>query len=1098
MINVLCLTWLLLSGPPPWDYATHFQQVTTDDGLSQSTIWQVIQDPTGFLWIGTTSGLNRYDGYRFIVYKSDPSDPNTLSDNQVRALARGGDGAIWVGTGFGLNRLDPETHRITRYFHEPDNPNSLSFNYITALVADADRGLWVGTRDGINYLDFKTNHFTRYQTGDDHAKGLLNDTIRSLAWDKSDRLWIGTNAGLFYFVDGAFYGIPVGEDGLSHRQVRALAVSKEAVWAGTTHGLNRINLESGRVTHFFKGDAKNQLKDDWINALTFDQMGHLWLGLRNGGLAHMNVESGACRHFLRDPLRNTTINANDIISVFIDQTNLLWAGSFTHGLSKLNLNQRRFNSYDTRLETNDRLREVQAIHEDHQGILWVGMQNGLARIQDPEQPAKMYTADGQPGSLSESQIHCIKEGPDQSLWVGTYAGGLNRYLPKQDAFKVYSDNQEGGVSHRSVFDLALDDRQRLWVATRKGLDLYHVETDLFVHIPYPDEETLRQRETGIYDLLTDKEGLIWLGTDGGGLCRFDPETGDFKRFRYLSGTTKTLAHDSVYSMLRIEDTLWIGTISGLRKMDIQNQTLTKEELMDGLNHSSVYSLVQDDDGRLWMSTTKGVIRYNPANPDEELLVFTISDGLASTDYFKNAGIKRGDGEILFGGIHGLNGFFSRTDGAKGTPPRVVLTSFKIMGREAELDRQISYTRALTLTHKQNMFSFEFAALDFRTPAKNRYVYQLEGFDQTWRSAGTRSFAEYSNLPGGSYTFKVKASGETGEQAQGVSIPLYISPPFWKTLPFQALIVVLLIFLVLGTHYYRAWKIKRSNEELEELVNIRSRELEEAKQELLDMAHRTGIFEIADGVLRQIIQQIRDVEESIKGIHDLARNSVVPGFVESNHFLKQHLSTEAVPGEQIFEFTHRYAEFIDQFEVERQNIHHKTLKLVQKADTMKDTISVQHAYATTPLYTQEIYIREMINDALKLESVDLASQGVKIRKHFRADPQYKTAKVKLMQVLTQVLQNSIEALKAHNPSEKIITIEVTKDDDDTIRIRIEDNGCGMSNEELEKAFTAGYSQWDGHSGLGLHEAVNAMRETGNDLMIESTGRGEGAAVTLLLR
>ncbi|CAM2005817.1 ligand-binding sensor domain-containing protein [Acanthopleuribacter pedis] len=1096
----LWLLTLLLLNP---DTTPIFTNLGSNDGLSQSTVWASLQDDLGFVWIATTEGLNRYDGHTFKVFKHDPNNPNSLADNQIRDLCLGNDDDFWMATANGLSRYIPKQNRFETYRNQQGEPDSLSYNY-TVCLAKSDDSLWIGTREGLNRMRFdQPGRFQRFRHDPQDPMSLNHNEVRGILFDRQKRLWVATFGGLAQFDPErqAFIRYPAGPGGLSHNQVRALAEDSEGfIWAGTSNGLNRFNPETQSWLHFYeKPNDNNSLHDDWINVIVADRESGLWIGTKDGGLHLYDSSTGDFTHYSRTPGLENTIAGNNIISLFIDRARMLWIGTYSAGVSKLDLKAtqiRKIELTDNSIEA----KEVQAMYLGRDETLWVGTQYGLIEHNQREQRTELHYHDPKrANSLSENQVLSIQADLQGRIWAGTYSGGLNRYLG-YDRFKHYRHNPKNSTSLASdiVLCLMLDKGGDLWLGTREGLSRYQASSDDFWHWTIPDGEQISRRQRAVITIHETKDGTLWLGTDGAGLIRYSPRGGDFTRFRQNLHNPNTLHSDVVNAVY--EDgagVIWLGTNAGLTRFEPGSSLFTTAGNTEGLPSGTVYAIIEGESKALWLSTNQGIFRYVPESGAHETRHFDVSDGLQSNDFFRGAVLKDPGGNLYFGGINGVNVFHPANLRYNEYEPPVVLTSFRIFDEPAPIPGDVAYLDAYKLSYKQNMLSFEFAALDYSAPRKNQYAYMLEGFDSEWIYSGSRNYAAYSNLDGGTYRLRIKGANNHGKWNEaGLSLQLTVTPPFWRTTWFLTLIIVLLVVAAIGSQRYWVSTMNKRNDRLQDLVETKTFELEQAKQKLLETAHQAGIFEIATGVLRQIKGQLESVKNEIKTIQtaNMKDNIAEIGFLagESRHIANGE--THTTPPEQLVDNIHQFQTRLQNNRIE---VAHAVQRLIEKVEGMKDTIAVQHQYATKPLYHQDVNLVALVEDALRLESARVSSLGVEIHKNFDVRSEVRLPKIKLLHVLSQVIRNSLDALEVGDAAILRMRIAIDQATEDTLRITLEDNGCGIEQENLERVFTAGWTTKTDRHGFGLHESVNAMREMHGELTIESPGKNRGTKVTLIL-
>ncbi|RMF68459.1 MAG: GGDEF domain-containing protein [Calditrichaeota bacterium] len=800
-------------------YNLRFERITVKDGLSQNSVTAVLQDRQGFLWVGTLDGLNRYDGYEFTVFRYAPADSNSLSANTVWALHEDGDGFIWVATvSGGLNRFDPRTERFKRYLHDPDDPGSISDDRVRAVFEDRRGNLWVGTRDGgLNLLDRASQRFRHFVHDANVPTSLSDNHIRSIAQDARGNLWIGTYSGGLdvlpaselakeddekQFVHFRFRGqgaAPAGRE-----RVEFVYVDRTGtVWAATygaglyrfvpEHSRTADAVPAGRLVQY-RHEPGNpaSLSNDFVECILEDEQGEVWVGTNAGGLNRFDRKTERFRAYRLEPDNPNSLSYDNIECLYIDVSGNLWIGTWGGGLNKLRRDAGQFGHLAHRPGRQRGLKHnyVRAVAEDVDGRLWIGTSGGGLTVLDRLRNDFRYFVHqaSVPWSLSSNDVRSVLQDRQGNIWVGTYGGGLN-LLKKENieegrfvSFRHQPGNPHS-LSDDHVWCIHEDDAGTLWLGTNRGLCRFDVRNGTFTTFRYQPAESGSLSHNIVRCVYQDRAGVLWLGTYGG-LTRYEPATGRMTSFRHDPRDSTSLSHNGVMSIY--EDragNLWVGTLGGgLNKFDRRKQRFVRYTVKDGLPNGFVHAIQEDEQGNLWLSSNKGLSRFSERNaPGARFRNFDVRDGLQSNEFNVGASCKTRKGELVFGGVNGLNIFQPSAIRDNPNPPAVVLTRFSVFNRPVRYPLALSVLDHISLSFKAHFFAFEFAALDFTDPAKNQYAYKMEGFDADWIRAGTRRYASYTNLNPGTYVFRVKASNSDGVwNDQGLAITVRIEPPFWQT------------------------------------------------------------------------------------------------------------------------------------------------------------------------------------------------------------------------------------------------------------------------------------------------------------------------------
>ncbi|RMI06835.1 MAG: hypothetical protein D6681_08190, partial [Calditrichaeota bacterium] len=684
-------------------------------------------------------------------------------------------------------------------------------------------------------------------------------------------LWIGTAKGLACLEKAdlrspalrIFPGHPLKSDLLEDgfiRGIYSLPGDERHLWIRTgSKALNRLDRETGTVQQFYftTGD-KEPIR---IGKVFQDREGNLWVLTENSGLwyghaARLKNWKGETRSYSgkqnrgagpfvaygHDPNDPHSLSDDAVTAVWEDRSGILWVGTRRGGLNKLNRRRNRFRHYAHTPEHAGSLSHnvVTAILEDDQGALWVGTAGGgLNRLFRDHNTGRvlrtrLFRHDPRnPGSLSHDYVTALYRDQSGNLWVGTLGGGLNRYDPESHSFVHYRHhpgipNSLTGDEINTIFE---DQYGQLWIGTNSGLTRFDRFTNTFTRYRHdPDDpHTLSDNEVwAIFEDHYSQGRTLWIGTRSGGLNRFDRSKEQFIRYTRRYDEPHSLSNQAICVIYQDEaGDLWFGTYSGgLNKFHRETEQFTFYTERDGLPNNMIFGILEDNHGMLWLSTNGGLSRFNPRTG--VFKNYDIYDGLQANEFTRGAYYKCPHGEMFFGGIHGLTSFYPDSVVDNPHVPPVAITAFSIYGEPApeKLGAALREGKPLELSYRQNFIAFEFAALDFTNPGKNRYAYKLEGFDADWIYCGTRRYVSYTNLPPGRYTFRVKGANNDGIwNTEGAALTLVVHPPFWRTWWFYLLTGALI--LGGGILGYRS-SVQRKLRRALELERVRAEENERVR------------------------------------------------------------------------------------------------------------------------------------------------------------------------------------------------------------------------------------------------------------------------------
>ncbi len=833
-----------------------------EHGLSHGVVFSILQDSVGFMWFGTEDGLNRYDGLSIAIYRHDPFDTNSLASSNFGEVYEDRSGILWFGTwGGGLDRYDPRTGVYTHYRHDPEDPASLSQDRVEVLLQDSTGMLWIGTEEaGLNRFDPSSERFVRYRHDADDPHSLSSDQVRAIAEDRAGTIWVGTNGGLNRFEreTGQFVHYvhdPADSRSLGHDRVRAIVQSRAgALWIGIRGGgLDLFEPGAGTFRHYrHEPGNRNSLSSDSIACLHEEASGVLWIGTYGAGLNRFDPQTGVFTSYRRDS-NNPDALANDRIEmIYEDSAGMLWVGTRGGGVDKLDLKPAKFTSY--RHQTDDSglpPASVRAIAEDtRDGALWIGTDGaGLARLDRATgnfHYVRHDPTDDQ--SLGDDHIWSLLVDRSGDVWVGTHTSGVNRMIRSRDGYRferyLHDPLDPSSLSHDQVHVIYEARDGDLWLGTAGGLNraVEHRGGFAFESFLQDSDEPGGLSDDYIASLHQDSNGTLWIGTRRG-LHSRDVDGGGFRLFKNDTHSGRALATDLIQVIAEDsarEGILWIGTEqSGLQRLDVTTRESRQFLVEDGLPSNVIDGILQDQAGRLWLSTGRGLSRFDPER--EIFRNYDSSDGLQSHSFIRSAGFQAGDGEMYFGGVASLTSFFPGQVRDNPHRPRVALTSFKVFDRELELP--LTSVGGIELDYDQNFIILEFAALDYTAPSNNEYAYRLEGVDRDWVQAGFRSYASYAHLAPGRYVFRVKAANSDGVwNEEGRSLAITVASPFWQTWWFRSSTLALLGVSLFAAYRRRTRAMRFRNRLLKEQIAERERAAAEQKRLIQELEAKNAEME----------------------------------------------------------------------------------------------------------------------------------------------------------------------------------------------------------------------------------------------------------------
>jgi len=851
---LLCLLVLCLSAWASPTSPLRFKRLGSLDA-DELSILALMQDRQGFIWIGTHSGgLYRYNGYQAVKYTSSTLDPTSLPHDRVSTLFEDKQGNIWAGTQAGLARYNPKSDDFTRYA-PPPGPSAQRI--VKSIISDGKDGMWLATWGGLQHFDPASGKFTVYLHDAREPASLGSNDINAIATDARGGVWAATwPGGLDYLAAGSTSFVHYRVDSATSRDpklniVRALHfAADQTLWIGTENGVVTWNTARDWDTR-----ARIDSPATRINYLYGDANGTVWAGTLAAGLLRWDKGNSNAIHYVHRANDSNSLPSDHIRAVMHDRSGMLWIGSFTDGISLVNLNSQgfqRFIPFDVEARNLRPDNSLKFIEGAPDGRLWISSNSGLSLF-DPANGdvVRTWRADAsRKGTLSNDIVYSLYQQPGGPLWIGTSAG-LNRMDGVDQPLKVISF---GSVGSDFINCIAPGKDKTLWLGTGNQVIHYDPAADTWTNY-YPNPADPNSRSVNSTNVIAeDRQGRVWMGSEwsGGGLDVLDTATGKFRHLRHQPGNSASLADDNVASVHEdAQGRIWVGTAKGV------NQVITGADgsisFRNYLGHDSVgavkiLAMRSDRQGMLWLSTANGLVRLDPATGTSAR--YTSADGLSEGFSVGNA-YAAPDGKLYFGGVKGMTGITPDVVRSVSVIPQVAITDIGVFNHSLKsgkaapgirLDGGVTAPATLSLSVQQSVFTIEFAALHYTDPGHNTYAYKLDGFDRDWvYTDATRRSATYTNLDPGNYTFQVKAANNQGAwNDTATKLVIEILPPWYATWWFRALMLLLVLTLLTSAYRARVKHLTRRQIQLEAMVAARTHELEESNAKLAELSSTDGL------------------------------------------------------------------------------------------------------------------------------------------------------------------------------------------------------------------------------------------------------------------
>lgn len=865
-----------------------FDHLTTENtltvkGLSQNTIYCILQDAQGFIWIGTWDGLNKYDGYNYVIYNTS----NGLSNSTIYTLLEDQNKNLWIGTDQGLNFLNRNSGKIVQYRHTPDDPNSLGNDIINHLFLDRNGMIWISTADGLNSYDRERRIFYRYNFYERDADSALTNYVTRTREDANGNLWICTRSGIHCLnpENQSFKDYKPGTGAGSNEQIRANSIQDIAfdenghVYAATLNGVYIIKPDQG-VIHHFAGKSENEagLSGRQVNAIMIDSRGLVWIGTSEGLDLYNPSLLQIMSYTAGENISN--LSNEDVKSLFEDQSGTVWIGTYK-GLNKVDRSPSRFMHFRNNPENPNSLSNniVYSILEISDNTVWIGTYGGV-NVLDRKTGRFSYIRHetGNPASLSSNKIRSMVRDNAGNIWIGTESEGINRFNTKtgHNTRFLYRENDPGSIDENVILSMFVDSKGQIWVGTSSaGISILQPSGEKTGHLSAEKDSPVILSNDKIEAIYEDRQGNIWIGTYDG-LNVVSPELNSVRIFRNDPSDPHSISNNRIFSIYQdSRGVFWIGTMGGgLNRYDPATDQFRCYDESRGLPNNVVYATLEDDDGNLWLSTNWGLSKFNLAN--ETFVNYDSKDGVQSNEFNAGAYLKNKNGEMYFGGMNGFNVFHPSEITLNKVPPRIVLTGFRILNDL--VTTELENGQMIRLNYMENFFSIEFSGLDYTNPSKNLYRYKLENYDEEWVFANAaHRRADYRKVDPGRYTFMVTGSNNDGVwNQQGTSLTIIISPPWWKTWIFRFTLVFVVVALLWGIILMRIKSIRSKHEVEKKMLSIEKQVFELEQKALRLQMNPHFIFNSLNAIQNFVLANDTD-----KAVNYLAKFSHLMRMILAN-------------------------------------------------------------------------------------------------------------------------------------------------------------------------------------------------------------------------
>lgn len=1115
----------------------YFSHFTNKNGLSQNSVHCIAQDSTGYVWLGTEDGLNRFDGYEFAHFHEDGTKAGNLSSDYITDLAFDNSNRLWIATWNGLNRYQQETETFHAYLHRPNETGSLVSNTVYQVFVDTENYIWAGTDKGVSRSKKPLNNtksdslgFVLY-TANSTQNRLIDNLIKAIGEDQDKNVWIASSMGLnkVNTKSGktASFLLPDTKKG---NEIYTIAIVDKKIWVATRMGLYLFDTTLGKF-HSYTGTAffkENKARNQIVSLLPDDKDG-LYIGTKNIGLIYYNIAQNSYKQYYKQNDRPNSIQNRQISDMLIDKSGNL----FLVGLNGLDIAQ--IETYPFGLNSCQRTKDkkllsptVLSAYCQNKNFIWLGFQQqGLALYNRKTHQFKNFSFE-KLNNGRQISVKVICPVDTKNLLLGTSENGLLVFDTQTEQVQQYKDSF--GISSNNILSVTKGKNNSYWIGTKGGgLKHFDLKTGRFkIYLP----ETNNKNSLGhsiVTHVFVDSKGRVWVATFGGGLNLFNEKTGKFTRYRHDIKDKNSISSNNVTHIF--EDSkgiLWIGTASGLNKFNPEKGSFVSYKDKDGLSNGFVYAILEDDKLNLWLSTNYGIFKFNKST--EKFTNYDVESGLQNNEFNLNAACKTPDSQMFFGGISGFNLFDPDSIKNSHFKPNIAITNFQLLYQDVKigqkykgklvLSKAINCTDTIFLSYKNNQFGFEFTAFDYTKPAALKYSFRLKGFNKTWHTVkANKRYISYTSISPGVYTLQIRATNANGVWNSSIKeLTIIIETPFWQTWWFILLIVLALIGIVLGIYHIRTFYLLKKKKELEKEVKERTKTIQEKNNLLINQKEE----------LKQQAEELREITNQLKKLNSNLEQKVASRTNDLNIALEKAEDAQKLISSFLSNMSHElrtpmnaisgFSQLIADTEASNKDkqryaeiINTNTGALLTLVENVMDVAKLhtnQYKFVNRPFYLAslctEVYT-ELDNSPLKKESVDLIFLIDKLPKlKIYSDPKA------FRHIIFNLLENALKYTEKGQV--EFLCSCTTNNDANTVfeptnnstgfvlKIVVSDTGIGIKKEYQKNIFNAFHKVEENKkklfrgTGLGLALVKNLTDKLFGKVMLES-GLNQGTKVSI---
>ena len=1081
-----------------------FNHLTTKDGLASSDVSSILQDRYGYIWIATRNGLSKYDGYQFQNYYHKSNMPTSLIESDINTLFIDNKDRFWIGTTLGISRYNETDDNFINYVIDSSDLNDNLLNNHQKFIINSDGTLLVTTEGGFIYQFSESNN--RFEKWDTNNFGI----IKAIDIDKKGTLYIGSLSGIYFYnkVKKQFvhFSANSGDYTIPSNNITCLTIVSNELWVGTEDSeLFTIKLNTYEVTPLRTGNPGHI----HVQSITRDQNNNIWVGDISGLRLFRagKKQSFDYYHIIEDPF---SIGGPGIVAIFADKNKNIWLGIRQTGVDYI-INNKAFYFYRNEPLSPYGLTHtvISAVMLDSKNNLWSGSFNGGLDIVYRNIGGVMRITNADNHNLNMSSLLSIYEDSDGLVWVGTANGGLQNWDDEHSIFRdcPFSENGDQGVISKDIRCITEDNNKNLWLVTHgTGLCKYNKST----HEITDYRHNYADPSKGILDdwanyVLYSSQNEIWLGGVLG-LTKFDPVNMTFEHFIHFKDDTTSLTKGPVNHIYEDhKKNIWVATDQGFCQYDKNTGTFINHGKFIGLEGVKICAILEDNEGNLWISSHKGIYRYNPET--RVFKSFDENDGLQGNEFQPASCFKSKKGELFFGGMNGITGFFPSEIKDNTTPPIIDIRDIQLFNEsilypneastmQKKLSKEYLSSKTITLNYSQNVLTISYVSLNYINPQKGEYAYQLVGFEEGYNYVGNKREVTYTNLDPGSYIFRVKGTNNDGYWSkQPAELKIIVKPPYWKTVWFRVLIILFAGSLIYYFFTLRMKRIKISKTILEETVRERTQKLQSANEEISKQheelsIHRNNLERLVKERTSELEKAKLKAEES-----DRLKSSFLANM---SHEIRTPMNAIVGFISLLCEDTLTENEKIEYLQI----INRNSSILLHLIDDILDLSKIDAGEVS--IGQEPLSIIELINNLYitfaEILKVKYEKHRVELKKNIQIDKKILSTNPALIistdrQRLSQILSNLLDNASKFTEN-GFIEIGLEKNlyidnDGSYLVIYVKDTGIGMAEDHIPYIFDRfrkieiDKTKFYRGVGLGLSISTKLINKLGGYLKVEST-------------